>query len=105
MESEYLKCLKNEEKKGFTIFTKSMKDLATHFRCVKEHKQPNIHEDDTYAPRPSNKIITEVATKMIYGVGELRTQNRSESCRVVPASLGGFFQIRRSKPKRKQKNV
>ncbi len=71
MENEYLKCLKNEEKRGFTIFTKSMKDLATHFRCVKEHKQPNMQEDDTYAPRPSNKIITEVATKMIYGVGEL----------------------------------
>ena len=66
MESEYLKVLSVNERTGFQIFTKSLDNLASHFKCVKEHKN---NQDDSV--RPSKKNIAAVATKMIFGLGEV----------------------------------
>lgn len=72
------------------IFTKSLKELASHFKCAREHK-----EQDEYAEiRLSKKKITDITKKMIYGVGEV-DKPRSESCRIVPAPMGGFFAMRK----------
>ncbi len=38
---------------------------------------------------------------MIFGVGSVK-QPRSESCKIVPSTLGGFFQIRKDMGKRKK---
>lgn len=65
MEADFLKLLQTEERESFLIFTKSLKDLATHFKCAREHK-----EQDEYAEiRLSKKKITDITTKMIFGIG------------------------------------
>lgn len=96
MEGEFLKVLSNKEKKGFLLFTQSMKDLALHFKCFKEHKISN--KDDEYAIRPSKKKIEKVASKMIFGVGEQVQSQRSDSCKLVPSSLESFFKVRKIRP-------
>lgn len=35
MEADFLKCLTNEERLQFTIFTKSLNELAKHFKCAR----------------------------------------------------------------------
>ncbi len=38
LERDFLSLLDKEERNGFMIFTKSLKDLATYFKCHREHK-------------------------------------------------------------------
>ncbi len=84
LEADYLKILSKKERNGFLVMTESLKDLASHFRCAKKHK-----ETSQYADRPTKKKMEEVATKMIYGIGELPV--KMSTCQVVPAAMGGFF--------------
>jgi hypothetical protein len=53
MEADYLKVLSCHERPGFMVFTKSMKDLASFFRCSKEHKCLDKGFDDEYREKPS----------------------------------------------------
>lgn len=39
LERDFLSLLDKEERNGFMIFTKSLNDLATYFKCKREHKE------------------------------------------------------------------
>ena len=91
-EEEYLKILTAKERSGFLVFSTYLKELAQVFRCEKVHKKI---EEDEYARKPSKKKKMEVVSKMVYGIGEVR----SESCRLIPSHLSDFFKIRNVKAK------
>lgn len=87
MESEYMKLLSANERKGFTQFTKSIKDLASHYKVLREKVSSNQVE-----VKSCKRKVEQVATKMIYGVGT--PVSSEQTCKVVPISLGGFFKFR-----------
>ena len=87
MEGEFMSILDQEARKGFMQFTKSLKDLATEFKCFREHS-----ELDEYTEiRPTRKQVKEVTSKMVFGQVAKRP---ASSCRIVPAMMGGFFTAR-----------
>ena len=73
------------------IFTKSLQDLAQYFKCSRKQKQA----DEFAEIHLSKKKVTDITTKMIYGVGKEIQQPRSNSCKIVPAPMGGFFAVRK----------
>lgn len=56
--------MSDEEAQAFVIYTKGLKDLAQHFRCEREVIKPRK------AKNLSKKKITEITTKLIFGVGQ-----------------------------------
>ena len=91
MEADFLALLDEEERTNFMIFTKSLQDLAQYFKCGRKQKKA----DEFAEINLSKKKITDITTKMIYGVGKEIQQPRSNSCKIVPAPMGGFFAVRK----------
>ena len=96
MEGEFLSILDQEARKGFMIFTKSLKDLAAEFKCFREHADI----DEYTEVRPTKRQVKEVTSKMLYG--PVNQRPASSTCRIVPNMMGGFFSAR-LEPRRKRK--
>jgi len=93
MEEQFLELMTEAESQAFVIYTKGLKELAQHFRCEREVLKPKK------AKNLSKKKVTEITTKLIFGVGQQEKIKSSESCRTVPSSISGFLQLRLNEKK------
>jgi len=75
--------LQPNEREGFFIYSKSLRDLATQYKCFKE-------------PQADGKIIQtdrakgKLQARLIFGIGDV-PRPASEARRMVPSSISGFF--------------
>jgi hypothetical protein len=63
METEFLKLIMPSDRSSFLVFSKSVKDIASFYKCEKEVEMPS----DTV--NLSKRKLTEITTKLIFGVG------------------------------------
>jgi hypothetical protein len=63
MEEKFLELMSETESQAFIVFTKGLKDLAQYFNCAKEVLKPKKTKN------LSKRKVTELTTKLIFGVG------------------------------------
>ena len=95
MEEQFLELMSETESQAFVIYTKGLKELAQYYRCEREVGRQTLKKGKNL----NKKKVTEITTKLIFGVGHQDKTKSSESCRIVPASVGGFLHLRLNEKK------
>ena len=83
MESQFLTILQPHEREGFFLYSKSLRDIATQYKCLKE---PQADGKKIKTDRAKGKL----QARLIFGIGDV-PRPASEACRMVPSSISGFI--------------
>jgi len=88
MEVSFLNLLEDEDKDGFVLYSKSLRELAGLFKTFRD---PSNVIQGAFS-RKINKDGTrdELTYKLLFGLGQLPV-TESKSCKILPLGFGGLY--------------